>query len=479
MNALKPILEAHKKYVSDHPVVPEAPKASEVKQPAKSLDLMIDELGIGDEPKPSSVEKIGASQPPKPTQSSQIKVKDTADQGPKTGIATPAAQAPPSKLKEFMASQPQKPTAAPKPTIPTAPTYVAKPTVPETKVPKAPEAPVAPTAPTYVAKPTAPEAPVAPTAPEVKPITPTPTIPASKPTEAPVAPTAPEVKPTKAPEALQVKDKDDVPIVELTPVPAAEESKTAELAYVKEDILYLRASVFDSQGLGAYWLFKSKQDGKFYRITDLIEKPLETKEDHLKPEVRTLYVEMQKVVDECGKAVREYEDTIDNLTQELDKSSSGTIKSLEERIGSEVQAKESAQGALRALELEKKKLETDIKTYETTITKLNEQKVDASKYEQQLTEMKNQNAQYESIIANLKTIANDASTAATAWEGQYSSILKEKESLGQAAQAMKEAMLKANSNARETVANYQVLKQKCLEVMQQNADLQAKLESKQ
>jgi chromosome segregation ATPase len=156
-----------------------------------------------------------------------------------------------------------------------------------------------------------------------------------------------------------------------------------------------------------------------------------------------------------------------------------TLKSLEERIGSEVQAKESAQSALRALELEKKKLGTDIKTHETTIAQLNEQKVDASKYEEQLTALKKQNEQYESAITNLKAIANDASTAATAWEGQYKSILKEKESLGQAAQAMKEAMLKANSNARETVANYQVLKQKCSELLQQNTDLQAKLESKQ
>jgi chromosome segregation ATPase len=156
-----------------------------------------------------------------------------------------------------------------------------------------------------------------------------------------------------------------------------------------------------------------------------------------------------------------------------------TLKSLEERIGSEVQAKESAQGALRALELEKTKLGTDIKTYKTTIAQLSEQKVDASKYEEQLAVLKERNKQYESTIANLKTTADNASEAAKAWEGQYNSILKEKESLGQAAQAMKAAMLKANGVTRETVANYQVLKQKCLEVMQQNADLQAKLELKQ
>jgi len=502
MNAVHRIQQEHVNYINERPIVPEAPKAPEVKptkapevkqstQPTKTIDDMIKEMNLdGDEANPPSVERIGASQPPKLTQP------------PKTGTATPTSQASPTNIKDFIA-QTQKPeTRVPAaPVAPTAPTtYVAPPTAPTTKAPpKAPEAPVAPTAPTYVAQPTGtetkvPPAPVAPTPKTEAPKTP---VQSEQSSDAPrgkaasEAPKAPEVKPTKVPEAP--KDKDEVPILDLTPVPAAEELKLAEtpkdsevkLDYSKQfvqdkdGIIYLHSSTFEVTDVGNYWLFK--KDNKFYRLSDIAGEPKELKAEAVGEAACRLYNNMQAIVNSYIEIIDEDRDDITALDKDLEvaEKRAEALKSLEERINSEVQAKEAAQGALRALELEKKKLETDAKTYESTIVDLKAQNADTKKYEEQLTALKKQNEQNEITMNNLKVIAHDANNAAIAWEGQYNSILKEKESLGQAAGNMKEAILSANRNARETVANYQVLKQKYREAVQQNADLQAKLESKQ
>ena len=454
-NAVYQIQQEHVKYISEHPTVPEAPKVPQapVRQPTKDLDQLMAEIYPDSTSNPPSVERIGASQPPQP----------------------PKAQASPTPVRDFMDSQTQKPETkappkapeAPKPIVPTAPTYVAPPTVPE--APKAPQAP----------KPT--EAPKAPQSP--------------KPTEAPrptvpTAPTpkAPEIKQTKVPEAPTApKDKDDVPIIELTPVPPAEEPKIAveveldpkQFVQDKDGIIYLHSSTFEVTDVGNYWLFK--KDNKFYRLSDIAGEPKELKAEAVSEAACRLYNNMQAIVNSYIEIIDDDRDDITALDKELEVAEKRveTLESLEERINSEVQAKESAQSALKALGLEKENLAKDIKNYETTIAQLNEQKVDTTKYEQQLAVLKNQNVQYEKTIENLKVTAETASKAAKSWEGQYNSILKEKESTGQAAQTMKEAMLSANRNARETVVNYQALQQKYREAVQQNADLQQKLEAKQ
>jgi len=459
MNAVHRIQQEHVKYINEHPIVPEAPrapepitpeapKASQAPKPTKSLDELMVEFDKDSKPRTQSVEKIGASQPSQP----------------------PKAQASPTPVRDFMDSQTQKPETkappkapeAPKPIVPTAPTYVAPLTVPE--APKAPQAPK----PTEAPRPTVPTAPtyVAP-------------------------PKAPEVKPIKVPEAQTApKDKDDVPIVELTSVPPAEEPKTAAIAaevkldpkqFVqdKDGIIYLHSSTFEVTDVGNYWLFK--KDNKFYRLSDIAGEPKELKAEAVSEAACRLYNNMQAIVNSYIEIIDDDRDDITALDKELEVAEKRveTLESLEERINSEVQAKESAQSALKALGLEKENLAKDIKNYETTIAQLNEQKVDTTKYEQQLAVLKNQNVQYEKTIENLKVTAETASKAAKSWEGQYNSILKEKESTGQAAQTMKEAMLSANRNARETVVNYQALQQKYREAVQQNADLQQKLEAKQ